>query len=203
MLSTAKPGVPGLFSADRIWCADPSGPLSHFFKVEQAIQVSVCVQTHLNEFLSLHLLCYISFSGFPVAVSWTELTVHNITYLLCRLYSSGELVSANLLLLHFQRPVNCISSSIAGECQIKISIIFLFTLNFWASVSRSAAFDTYFVLWIVCFLCRNSLCQYPILATLRAVRSLKQMVVNRWWQNSEIRLWYKLWGWVFKAHSSV
>lgn len=69
VLSTAKPGVPGLFSADRISCPDPSGPLSHFFKLEQAIQVSVCVQTHLNEFLSLHLLCYISFSGFSVAVS--------------------------------------------------------------------------------------------------------------------------------------
>lgn len=69
VLSTAKPGVPGLFSADRISCPDPSGPLSHFFKLEQAIQVSVCVQTRLNEFLSLHLLCYISFSGFPVAVS--------------------------------------------------------------------------------------------------------------------------------------
>lgn len=118
VLRTAKPGVPGFLQQIE---SDALAQVAHYHissNWSKLFRSGVCVQTHLNEFLILHWLCYISFSGFPVAVSWVELTVHNITYLLCRLYSSGELVSANLLLLHFQRPVNCISSSIAGECQI-------------------------------------------------------------------------------------
>lgn len=37
----------------------------------------------------------------------------------------------------------------------------------------------FFALRIVSFLCRNSVCQYPVLASLKVVRNLKQMVVTR------------------------
>lgn len=70
VLSAAKPGVPGLFSAGRIWCSDPSGPLSHFSNWSKLFR-SVCVYRP-NWMNSSACTCYVTFLSLGFQWLWVE-----------------------------------------------------------------------------------------------------------------------------------
>lgn len=169
-LSIAKLGLLGLFWGDTVLYPDLRGLLSPFFKRLQAVQVSVSVQTHLNESLCLLVLPCRSCSGFGwlwLEQSWqdTILPIYSVDYtpledwcqLTCHLCIFRDLPTASPVI-----PQERVRSRL-------LSFARLFSPELEVCVARFPAF----VLGLVPFLCRNYVCQHPVLATVRAARSFE------------------------------